>query len=79
MLVSPVHTPIVGGNTTLVGDGIKTWRWQAVNLRHSRARGADRVRGSAGDQGSRQSPTAALALSAHHLDVEVGIILRQNL
>jgi len=79
MLVSPVHTPIVGGNTTLVGDGIKTWRWQAVNLRHSRARGADRVRGSAGDQGSRQSPTVSPVLAAHHLDVEHGILLFQNL
>jgi hypothetical protein len=29
-----VHTPIVGGNTILLGDGIKTWRWQAVNMRH---------------------------------------------
>src|SRR5262249_57638880 len=33
MLAFPVRTPMVGGNTTLLGDGIKTRRWKAVNLR----------------------------------------------
>ena len=55
MLVSPVHAPIVGGNTTLIGDGIKTWHWQAVNQRHGQEEGiGDELEDKGGKPGEGQ-------------------------